>query len=694
MVSIRSTLLLIACVVGSSATAIPQVPDRCREMKPQPTPSYEAVFGQQIMISAQARSLLITLVRRSSSKRCPSSFVLYFRITNTSKSDGATFTLCNETVQIDEIDVVSPTRVLLLGRVAANAPVANIVELPTGRVVDHFMCFMPAISPTHRFLGFIKNFPGHPGPGLISAQYLAYDLIHSPQYNRPFGASSSEPGLPVYPIGTTNTPGSNVVSPGAMYHTWSSQRLFWLGDDLLVFGDFIDGHNSLVLCDAKRGLRDVRVNTIDLASLDLVDLSRCRQSLSSEDFESIAQQPAGVIHIEQVEIVKQGWICVRLVANNCLKRQGVMVPPPGALPSGSVCGVEQLSGEETVRWLANTGGDHSPECTTEALRRIGALRYAEGASTLLRYMDFERPRTWKEKAGLFEQANRYPATEALLEIGEPAVSPVVAMIGDAARSAVSRHHGLVVLSWLFRDDQGKAVGLLMRQAKASKSRRAANLYQAAAADLTQLCYAAQRSACEGALHSAAPHEGAKRAVSGSTFSGSMSSHFKVLGVYVQTQYNTPTESNCTDQTSATVTAWTVGQTCSSAAIMLANGFVSRVSDPHGGTGSGHSTNHGDVQWPEGFCASSASHQWRQQATIVPALGGSLGNTTVAVCRDSVDLYVRGTRVFIKGEGVKTVNDACPACCQDANLAHLDNYTTDTRCQGVPSLPSALTIKLF
>lgn len=91
---------------------------------------------------------------------------------------------------------------------------------------------------------------------------------------------------------------------------------------------------------------------------------------------------------------------------------------------------------------------------------------------------------------------------------------------------------------------------------------------------------------------------------------------------------------------------------------------------------------------------SSLKQWRQHATIRPALGGTLGNATVAVCRFDTDLYASGVQVFIEGQGVKTVNDACTACCNDAGYAHLDNYTTDISCQGVFSLPSALTIKLY
>ncbi len=47
------------------------------------------------------------------------------------------------------------------------------------------MCFMPALSPGHRFLAFLKDFPGYPGPVQITAEYIVYDLTRSAEYNRP-----------------------------------------------------------------------------------------------------------------------------------------------------------------------------------------------------------------------------------------------------------------------------------------------------------------------------------------------------------------------------------------------------------------------------------------------------------------------------------------------------------------------------
>ncbi|HXE90969.1 MAG TPA: hypothetical protein VNK82_08415 [Terriglobales bacterium] len=163
-------------------------------------------------------------------------------------------------------------------------------------------------------------------------------------------------------------------------------------------------------------------------------------------------------------------------------------------------------------------------------------------------------------------------------------------------------------------------------------------------------------------------------------------HFKVLGSYRQSQYNTPAENRCTgNPTPVTV----YNNNCSATAATMIDGFVFRVTNPQGGTGSGHSISFGDVK-QEFFCSNRGD--FRSFQTITGTLG-PVNNSTVAVCGTS-ELYQANMRVFIRGVGVKSVTDRCPACCID--VTHLDNYTTDTRCSGIQDLTAApaLTIRLY
>jgi hypothetical protein len=163
-------------------------------------------------------------------------------------------------------------------------------------------------------------------------------------------------------------------------------------------------------------------------------------------------------------------------------------------------------------------------------------------------------------------------------------------------------------------------------------------------------------------------------------------HFKVLGTFRQTQYNSPHENNCSGDP-VTVTFW--NPSCQSTDYNnVKNGFWYRVTYPGTATGSGHSIFHGDVLL-EAYC-SVGSRDLRANATITGTLG-SLSNSTVAACWDNPELYQSGRRVYIRGLGVKTVTDSCPSCCGDWD--HLDNYTTSTACS-LDSLANALTIILY
>ena len=171
----------------------------------------------------------------------------------------------------------------------------------------------------------------------------------------------------------------------------------------------------------------------------------------------------------------------------------------------------------------------------------------------------------------------------------------------------------------------------------------------------------------------------------------MNYHIKVLGIFTQTQYNSPNEISCKTISGASteITYWAVPNCVGT------NDFVNTLFDnkvtnrDYGEVGSGHSIKYGDVV--QEFYCSVGSGDLRQNATITGTLG-SLSDSTVAACPSNTDLYVSGRKVFLRGLGVKTVTDACPACCNDWD--HLDNYTSSTACSGIGNLANALTVILY
>jgi len=90
----------------------------------------------------------------------------------------------------------------------------------------------------------------------------------------------------------------------------------------------ISGPLVLVLVDLSKGIKDAGVRTIDLEPSEFVDLSQCRQSFSHSDFESLSQEPTGLIQIQEIESLKPGWACLQFVPNACLKYSVRMLQLP------------------------------------------------------------------------------------------------------------------------------------------------------------------------------------------------------------------------------------------------------------------------------------------------------------------------------------------------------------------------------
>lgn len=316
---------------------------QCSGVKPLPPPSYASFFGRQRPVEGESREWRIRLAAWSPSKWPPQRFT--FSVKN--NITGATYRLTFpgwaspsrslRVAQVDEIDPLGHDRALILGRLDANLPVANVVALPSGALLDHFLCLWPALSPDKRFLAFVKPFPGHPGPVSITNEYLIYDLARGPAYNRPhfkpgrvYGA-----GWPIYPPGATNAAGENMV-PGlaAPGHRLSSSRLFWLGPATLAFTDYYDGVDRLVVARIPRGIRAPVVHTVALRPSEILDLGRCKKAIAPSDFSRWSRDPAALIQVTQISPApaEAGAACLffsaRLEPSSCFRVTNLKVGLP------------------------------------------------------------------------------------------------------------------------------------------------------------------------------------------------------------------------------------------------------------------------------------------------------------------------------------------------------------------------------
>lgn len=305
----------------------------CGQPRPLPAPSYDSFFGRQLSIVAESEDWRVQLAKAGPYTDCGYPFT--FTVTNKGVGAVSRFRFCNETAQVDEIDLIKPSRALLLGRVTSGSPpVVTIVALPSGAVVDHFGCFLPALSPDRHYLAFVKDFPPHPGPVGISDEYIVYDLTGSAEYNHPRFKPGTEydAGWAVYPPAATNAAQENILpNPALPAHNLSSRRLFWLEDYEFAFADSFRGSDRLVLVNLAGGIQNADVRTVDLDPSQLVDLGEhCEQATAPSDFEVWSHDPAGFIRVRQIDTLprNEGAVCVYFVPSPCLRRADMMVKLP------------------------------------------------------------------------------------------------------------------------------------------------------------------------------------------------------------------------------------------------------------------------------------------------------------------------------------------------------------------------------
>lgn len=180
----------------------------------------------------------------------------------------------------------------------------------------------------------------------------------------------------------------------------------------------------------------------------------------------------------------------------------------------------------------------------------------------------------------------------------------------------------------------------------------------------------------------------------------------VLGQYRHSQYNSPSESACLgNQAAAYVLQSTAACFTNYLSGSLKSDFFSQVDL----NGSGHSVNYADIKSLATTVCNNATQGRPPDATggangnsfvKVPAITGScsipMDNNVVARCAADGRLSC-GDTVYIHGVGVKTVGDSCPACCNAAGAAQLDNYTlTNQSCVpgSINDLGNFKTIKVI
>jgi len=171
----------------------------------------------------------------------------------------------------------------------------NVLDLNQGTLIDWFEGIRPSVSPTGRFIVYVKVFPLHGFPG-VSYEYLAYDLLLEPLTNRtepnrqnkmwkpemdPFGQlyDPYNVGWPLYPPGVFNTGTDNLFDEDHLssIHFMASDKFYWLDDFKVAFIDKCQENTMLVVADLKDDVTRPVIITRALDALATVDAKACKQ---------------------------------------------------------------------------------------------------------------------------------------------------------------------------------------------------------------------------------------------------------------------------------------------------------------------------------------------------------------------------------------------------------------------------------
>lgn len=148
-------------------------------------------------------------------------------------------------------------RIIVIGDIGDSVSQVIIIDAGTGKAIDRFDAFYPAVSPDGRFIAFTKFYPPHGATG-TEDHLMLYDMTKSAIANRPIGVprpvgrglgswdNRIDVGLNVYPVNGSQE-GDNVGVPGWLSHQAAS-LIFWSPDSTkLVFADQTQEVLSLVL---------------------------------------------------------------------------------------------------------------------------------------------------------------------------------------------------------------------------------------------------------------------------------------------------------------------------------------------------------------------------------------------------------------------------------------------------------------
>lgn len=294
--------------------------------------------SHQTHVLASSRGWRVSLESWSRCQRSARGECYFFVAARAADHKTLHFRVANLTSQVDSASIVGTDEVAVLGRASPNLSVITLVALPSGREIDSFVCFRPVISPSLRYIAYVKWFPAHIGHGYtVTSEYMVYSLAALPAANRPNGLPPSDVydvGWPVYPVGARNAPGDTMLEGNnEPAHVLVSQAFFWLADNAVAFVDRWHDVNTLIVADLSGGIRHPRVVARPIQASRLADFPSCLGSVAPSDLARWRRSPGTLLYVQNIRKVtgKPGWVQLTLQPNECLTTTALDIPiSPGA----------------------------------------------------------------------------------------------------------------------------------------------------------------------------------------------------------------------------------------------------------------------------------------------------------------------------------------------------------------------------
>jgi hypothetical protein len=173
---------------------------------------------------------------------------------------------------------------------------------------------------------------------------------------------------------------------------------------------------------------------------------------------------------------------------------------------GQTCdSLRTSTSSDLISFLARVSPDNTnADCVQWAVKQLGARRYEPSATTLVKYLDFQRPLTGNEKLGFYLHPltpdDLYPAVGALIQIGANVLPTVLQTIGANATSPKARQNAVIVLMEIYRstDEHPKGIALLHHEAINANDDATRERFSWAVSQALTWCNTPEESTCKQA----------------------------------------------------------------------------------------------------------------------------------------------------------------------------------------------------